>query len=147
MDWIPAIVGALLSALIAATVSWFGVLLNVRQKSILEARQRWRDELRRILPEFTSTEDSNEREKLRDAITLQLNPYKDQELVATLDEFINEQNVDQRRHVVDSFAEYLKYDWQRAKAEARHRSKRPDKVAAREVAEQRQRHGSKSGEY
>ena len=128
---------ALVSAVIAAVVSWLGVAFNVRQRSILEARQRWRDELRRLLPEFTASDSANDRERLRGAITLHLNPYKDQHLIASLDSYVREPTVATGRIVIDTFSEYLKYDWQRAKAEALHSSRCADRRAAKEVGRQR----------
>lgn len=137
MDWLPTIVSAILSALIAASVSWFGVLVNVRQKSVMAARQNWRDELRRLLPQFTAADSAIERERLRDAITLHLNPYKDGNLVENLDAYVTNPSTARRRSVITLFAEYLKYDWQRAKAEAFYRSGRADRIAAEEIDKQR----------
>lgn len=137
MEWLPTVVSAILSALIAAGVSWFGVLTNVRQRSILEARQSWRNELRGLLPQFTGADSTADRERLRDAITLLLNPYKDRGLVSTLDDYIADPTGAHRRAVISSFAEYLKHDWQRAKAEVFHRSDRADRIATKEVEEQR----------
>ena len=137
MDWLPAIVSAILSALIAAGVSWFGVLVNVRQKSVIGARQNWRDELRRLLPQFTAADPVIERERLRDAITLYLNPYKDLGLVATLDNYVTAPTTAHRRLVIGMFAEYLKYDWERAKAEAFYGSDRADRIAEKKMDKQR----------
>lgn len=137
MDWLPAIVSAILSALIAAGVSWFGVLVNVRQKSVIEARQNWRDELRRLLPQFTAADPVTERERLRDAVILHLNPYRDLDLVATLDNYVTAPTTAHRRLVIGKFAEYLKYDWERAKAETFYGSDRADRIAEKEIDKQR----------
>jgi len=91
-----------------------------------------------MIPQFTSADANSERLRYRDAITLHLNPYKDRELIETLDTYLSDPSAGQRRLVIDEFAEYLKYDWERAKAEAFHRSRRADRSAAKSVGEQKQ---------
>lgn len=129
---------AIVSALIAAGVSWFGVSANIRYRSILAARQNWRDELRRILPLFTSASPHSERLRLRDALVLHLNPYRDEQLIAAICEYAGEPTASRRSALITLFAEYLKYDWERAKAEVRHRSSKAERVALERVARQRE---------
>lgn len=136
MEW-WSLASVILSALIAAGVSWFGVSANIRHSSILAARQNWRDELRRLLPLFTSASAKAELLQLRDALVLHLNPYEDEPLVTAVRDYADEPSEDLRRVLITLFAEYLKYDWERAKAEVFYRSTKAKRVASERIDQQR----------
>ena len=125
---------AILSGLIAAAVSWYGVKFNMRQRSVIEARQRWRDQLRTLVPKLTSASTESERLRLRDELVLYLNPYKDELLLEAIDNYLDEQSEGHREVLIAKFSEYLKYDWERAKAEAGYKSGRADRVAIKKIA-------------
>ncbi len=114
---------ALVSGAIAAGVSGlatlWGIHRNIRYQAITEARQVWRDTLRRLVPEFTTAETSDKREAIGDAIRLHLNPHNDKAAHDALAAMKKDPSAENREKLIKAFAELLKYDWERAKVEAK----------------------------
>lgn len=116
--WLTIGAVALVAAVISAIVSIWGVLRNIKHKAVSEERQNWRQTLRELVPAFVREEDSRERERMRNAIVLRLNPYKDKEGVVLLDEYVQTPCREVGREIVELFQAMLKLEWQRAKRES-----------------------------
>lgn len=116
--WLTVGVVALIAALTSAIVSIWGVSRNIKHKAVIEERQNWRLAMRELVPAFVGQEDSRERERMRNAIVLRLNPYKDQEAVDLLNQYVLTPSPAAGRELVAHFQAMLKLEWQRAKREA-----------------------------
>ena len=109
---------ALIAAAISAAVSVWGVARNIKHKAVTEEREKWRVSLRELVPELVSQRKQTARERARDAIVLRLNPYKDADVIAVIDQFVAAPSARGRLEVVACFQDMLKRDWERAKIEA-----------------------------
>jgi hypothetical protein len=116
--WGPAAVAALVGLVTSALVSVWGVSRNIKHKSVIEERQRWRDSLRELVPIFTTDRDKMTRRAVRNSIALHLNPYGDAEAVRVLDQFQSKPTSVNAEAVVSCFQDILKRDWERSKIEA-----------------------------
>lgn len=116
--WLTVGIVALIAALTSAIVSIWGVARNIKHKAVIEERQNWRLAMRELVPAFVGEEDVRERERMRNAIVLRLNPYKDQEAVDLLNQYVSAPSPDAGRELVAHFQAMLKLEWQRAKREA-----------------------------
>lgn len=116
--WLTIGAVALIAAATSAIVSMWGVSQNIKHKAIIEERQNWRLALRELVPAFVGEEDSRERERMRNLIVLRLNPYKDQEAVVLLNEYVLTPSPEAGRKLVAHFQAMLKLEWQRAKRES-----------------------------
>lgn len=110
--------GVVWAAVVAAIFGAYSLLRNIRHRSVIQARQRWRDALRELVPEFLATKRKSERTRIRSAIVLRLNPYNDCTYECALDLFIKNPSSENASYVAKIFQEYLKHDWERAKIEA-----------------------------
>lgn len=109
---------ALIAAITSAIVSIWGVSRNIKHKAVIEERQSWRLSLRELVPALVREQDLNERERIRNSIVLRLNPYKDQEAINLLNEYVSAPSPQAERALVAHFQAMLKLEWQRAKVEA-----------------------------
>jgi len=116
--WVTAGIAALFGTLTGAVVSVWSVSRNIKHKSVIEERQRWRDALRELIPEFVNATDRASREQVRHSIVLRLNPYEDLDAVRLVNEFVSSPNRAAGFSVVAQFQDLLKRDWERAKIEA-----------------------------
>lgn len=121
MELLTSLVGpALAAAAVSAVVSVWALSRNVKHKSVIEERQKWRDTLRELVPTFLASTRAKERMQLRNSIALRLNPHDeaDKRKVELLDAFISQPSAKNERAIVEEFQKYLKLDWERAKIEA-----------------------------
>lgn len=116
--WTAAAVATVFGAITSAIVSIWGLSRNIKHKSVIEERQKWRDTLRTLIPDLVSEADKNSRVKIRDSIALRLNPYQDGDCIRLIDEFIANPSRDSADEIVAQFQDLLKRDWERAKIEA-----------------------------
>lgn len=116
--WTAAAVATVVGVITSAIVSIWGLSRNIKHKSVIEERQKWRDTLRTLVPQLLSETEKSSRQKVRDSIALRLNPYEDGESVRLVDEFIANPSRDAADAVVAKFQDLLKRDWERAKIEA-----------------------------
>lgn len=116
--WLTLGLAAVLGALIGAATTAWSVTRNIKHKSVTEERQHWRGMLRELVPELVSSKDKKSRIIVRNAIALRLNPYQDEELLATLDTYLKNPSITHGEQVVEHFQALLKFDWERAKIEA-----------------------------
>ncbi len=116
--WVTVGVAALIGIFVGALVSVWSVSRNIKHKSVIEERQKWRDALRVLIPDLVATSDRDERRRLRDAVVLRLNPYRDQEAMRRIDQFVSDPSRKGGLAVVEHFQDLLKRDWERAKIEA-----------------------------
>lgn len=116
--WLTVGAAALIAAVTSAIVSMWGVSRNIKHKAVIEERQNWRQALRELVPAFVGQEDMRERERMRNAIVLRLNPYKDREAVCLLNKYVLTPTPEAGHELVEHFQEMLKLEWQRAKRES-----------------------------
>lgn len=116
--WLTVGAVALVAAVTSAIVSVWGVSRNIKHKAVIEERQNWRVALRELVPAFVAEEDLRERERMRNAIVLRLNPYKDQRAVSLLNKYVKEPSPEAGHELVAHFQSMLKLEWQRAKRES-----------------------------
>lgn len=116
--WLTIGAVALIAAVTSAIVSMWGVSRNIKHKAVIEERQNWRLALRELVPAFVGEENSHERERLRNAIVLRLNPYKDQKAIFLLNGYVKEPSPEAGREIVGLFQAMFKLEWQRAKRES-----------------------------
>ena len=116
--WVTAGIAALFGSLTGAFVSVWSVSRNIKQKSVIEERQKWRDLLRGLIPDLVNATDEASRERVRDSIVLRLNPYKDQEAMRLVDQLVSSPSRAAGFTLVAHFQDLLKRDWERAKIEA-----------------------------
>lgn len=109
---------ALIGVVVGAIVSIWSVSRNIKHKSVIEERQKWRDALRELIPHLVDTDDRDERNRVRNSIILRLNPYKDQEAMFIVDQHVENPSKQSGLLVVAHFQDLLKRDWERAKIEA-----------------------------
>lgn len=128
--WLTLGLAAALGALIGAVVSVWTVARTIKQKSVIEERQKWRDTLRELVPELIATGDPTERVRVRNTVVLKLNPHDEADVraVKSIDEFISYPTEPSSVEIVAMFQKMLKLDWERAKIEA---SLRPWNAARR----------------
>lgn len=138
--WVTVGVVALIGVVVGALVSAWSVSRSIRHKSVIEERQKWRDALRELIPDLVGADDRGARHRVRDSIVLRLNPYKDQEAMLLVDQFVDDPSRERGLAVVAHFQDLLKRDWERAKIEASHFPWWAPSRADREV--QRQIHAS-----
>lgn len=116
--WVTAGIAAVFGTLTGAFVSVWSISRNIKHKSVIEERQKWRDTLRQLIPDFVNAKGRASRERVRDSIVLRLNPYKDQESMRLVDQFVSGPTRAAGSAVVVQFQDLLKRDWERAKIEA-----------------------------
>ncbi len=128
--WLTLGLAAALGALIGAVVSVWTVARTIKQKSVIEERQKWRDTLRELVPDLIATENPTERVRIRNTVVLKLNPHDEADVraVESIDEFISDPSERGGGAIVAMFQKMLKLDWERAKIEA---SLRPWNAARR----------------
>lgn len=115
--WTTVGIVAMMAAFLGATVSLIGVWRNIKHKVVMEERQNWRSSIREIIPAFIAEKDVRERERMRNAIILRLNPYDDQIAIDLLMECATSPSPDAELKLVTHFQAMLKYEWERAKRE------------------------------
>lgn len=130
--WTAAAVATVFGGITSAVVSVWGLSRNIKHKSVIEERQKWRDTLRTLVPDLVSETDKDSQVKIRDSIALRLNPYEDEDCIRLIDEFIANPSRGSADAIVAQFQSLLKRDWERAKIEAGFWP-----VRARERADQR----------
>ncbi|WP_137755259.1 hypothetical protein [Agrococcus sp. SGAir0287] len=140
-DWIWSALTALAAGLVGAAVSIFVALRDVRFRAVLEQRQLWREALRTDLPFLLTTRSGRERRRLREAIFLRLNPYKDQSLLRAIDDFLDEPSSTNSQRVTQHAQAMLKHDWERAKLETRFWAPLSSGWADLRIARQRRKYG------
>ncbi|MGN6218850.1 MAG: hypothetical protein ACTHNQ_05050 [Microbacterium sp.] len=116
--WTAAAIAAVFGTITSAIISIWGVSRNIKHKSVVEERQKWRDTLRGLIPELISQVDDEARKKIRNSIALRLNPYQDGECIRQIDDFIANPAPELADAIVTRFQDLLKRDWERAKIEA-----------------------------
>jgi len=116
-QWQVAATAAVVGALTSLFISIWGVTRNIRHKSVIEERQRWRDSLHDLVPALVSEEDELSRARIRDSIVLRMNPYKDDAAIQLMDAFVSEPSRKRGQAVVALFQDMLKRDWEKAKIE------------------------------
>lgn len=116
--WLTAGLAVVLGALIGTITTAWSVTRNIKHKSVIEERQKWRDTLRELVPEFVSCKDGALRPKIRDSIVLRLNPIKDKARIELLDSHLKNPTRSNGEQVIANFQRELKIDWERAKVEA-----------------------------
>lgn len=136
--WTAAAVATVFGGITSAIVSIWGLSRNIKHKSVIEERQKWRDTLRTLVPDLVCETDRVSREKIRDSIALRLNPYHDGDCIQLIDEFIANPSRDSADAIVAQFQSLLKRDWERAKIEAGFWPWRARKRADRRVDRQMQ---------
>lgn len=118
--WLTVGLAAIVGTLFGSITTAWSVTRNIKHKSIIEERQKWRDSLRKLLPEFVACKNRARRTKIRDSIVLRLNPVKDQARIALLDIFLQTPSRSNGNLLIESFQRELKVDWERAKIETSH---------------------------
>lgn len=118
--WVTIGLAALIGVVVGAMVSIWSVTRNIKHKSVIEERQKWRDALRELIPRLIDADDKNERNQARNSIVLRLNPYKDQLAMQVVDRHFENPSRQSGLLVVSHFQDLLKRDWERAKIEASH---------------------------
>ncbi|MBQ3358379.1 MAG: hypothetical protein IJG47_05705 [Microbacterium sp.] len=113
-----ALLAVLVAGLLSAAVAIWGTSRSIRQKSVIEQRQRWRDSLREAVPRFVTERDKALRSRLRDSIVLHLNPERDRDAIELVDAFVADRSQFNRAAVVDHFQVLLKVEWEKSKIEA-----------------------------
>lgn len=113
-----AAVAAVFGTITSAIISIWGVSRNIKHKSVIEERQKWRDTLRSLIPELVSQVDVESRTRIRNSIALRLNPYEDGACIRQIDDFITNPTPESADEIVTRFQDLLKRDWERAKIEA-----------------------------
>ncbi len=118
--WLTLGLAAVLGALIGAVVSVWTVTRTIKQKSVIEERQKWRDSLRELVPDLIATENSTERVRIRNTVVLKLNPHDEADVraVNSIDGFISDPSERGGIDIAVIFQKMLKLDWERAKIEA-----------------------------
>lgn len=116
--WSTLGLAAVVSVLISALVSIWGLARSIRHKSVIEERQTWRQAMRELVPELVGTTDPTRRVQIRDQIALRLNPNKDRDAILMLDRFLADPTRGEAEALVKRFQLMLKVDWERAKVEA-----------------------------
>jgi len=118
--WLTLGLAAVLGALIGAVVSVWTATRTIKQKSVIEERQKWRDTLRELVPDLIAAENPTERFRIRNTVVLKLNPHDEADVraVKTIDGFISDPSERGGIEIVVIFQKMLKLDWERAKIEA-----------------------------
>lgn len=116
--WVTIGLAALIGVAVGAIVSVWSVSRNIKHKSVIEERQKWRDVLRELIPRLVDADDRNELNLVRNSIILRLNPYRDQQALLVVDEHVENPSRQSGLRVVAHFQDLLKRDWERAKIEA-----------------------------
>jgi hypothetical protein len=112
-----AAVSAAVGGLTSAFISVWVVTRNIKYKSVIEERQKWRDSLRDLIPNLVSQVDRSSRERVRDSIVLRMNPYKNGTAIRLMDRFVSDPSRNTGLAVVVHFQDMLKRDWEKAKIE------------------------------
>ncbi|WP_150954461.1 hypothetical protein [Microbacterium testaceum] len=116
--WTSAAIATIFGAAIGGMISVWGLSRNIKHKSVIEERQKWRDSLRSLVPELVGELDEKSRKEIRDSIALRLNPYEDADCVDLIDKFHGNPSDELAFAIVARFQDLLKRDWERAKIEA-----------------------------
>lgn len=118
------VLAAVLSAIIAALVTWRGVERQVRIRNVTEERAKWRERVRALAMDLSAgaQDDDVGRRRARMGLRLSLNPYDrlDREIVALLERLGTSASADELelRRLAPRLQLLLKHDWERAKREA-----------------------------
>lgn len=136
--WLTLGLAAALGALSVAIVNVWTMVRTIKQKSVLEERQKWRDSLRELVPKLIAAEDPIERARIRNTVVLKMNPHDETDVrsVESVDEFISDPSDQHGIEVVAIFQKILKVDWERAKIEASLRPWNATQRATRRVKKQ-----------
>ena len=116
--WVTIGLAAVTGTFVSTVVSVWTVSRNIKHKAIIEERQKWRDALRELIPRLVDADRRDERNQRRDSIILRLNPYKDQDAMQIIDQYVENPSRESGLLVVFHFQDLLKQDWERAKIEA-----------------------------
>ena len=134
------IIAGIVSSVVTLIGSYFVFKQNDKSnklKYITEERQKWREKIRELSVEFLTKEllidnsikanpNIKELSKIRHEVAVRLNPndYQDNNLLKLMSEYISlvikidaGELENKRDEIQNSFAELLKHDWDRAKAE------------------------------
>lgn len=116
--WVTIGLAAVIGVVIGAIVSVWSVSRNIKHKSVIEERQKWRDALRELIPRLVDAAGQDDRNRVRNSIILRLNPYQDQAAMLVVDQHVENPSRETGLIVVAHFQDLLKRDWERAKIEA-----------------------------
>ncbi|MFE5410169.1 hypothetical protein [Microbacterium sp. NPDC056569] len=141
--WVTIGLAALIGVAIGAIVSVWTVTRNIKHKSVIEERQKWRDALRELIPRLVDAAGQDDRDRVRNSIILRLNPHQDQPATLVVDHYVENPSRQTGSLVVAHFQDLLKRDWERAKIEASFfpfwATSRADLRVRRQVAASRRR--------
>lgn len=141
-DWLEIL--SPYAVVVGAILVFYQFIRTVRHKSIVQERQKWRNDLRDLVPEFLNAADDPKRRACYDHIVLKLNPYEDIEEdidpCRWLRLFLDEQSVVNREGVIAAFQDMLKRDWERSKNETSLFTSKAKENAERDVNAARERH-------
>ncbi len=126
--WTTVGIAAFVGFLTSGIVTVWGISRNIKHKSVIEERQKWRDSLRQLVPELVSHVDEKSRARIRDSIALRMNPYRDGEAIRLIDRVVVDPSSENGAAVISHFQDLLKRDWETAKIEA---TWRPFRAASR----------------
>lgn len=134
--WTTIGVAALVGFLTSGIVTAWGISRNIKHKSVIEERQKWRDSLRQLIPDLVNESDKQSRVQIRNSVVLRMNPYRDGEAIRLIDGVVADPSPENGQAVVGHFQDLLKRDWERAKIEATwfpvHASERADRKVDRQ---------------
>lgn len=116
--WTTVGIAAFVGFLTSGVVAVWGISRNIKHKSVIDERQKWRDSLRQLIPELVGQVEEKSRARIRDSVALRLNPYHDAEAIRLLDRVVVDPAAENGAAVVGHFQDLLKRDWERAKIEA-----------------------------
>lgn len=123
-DWEILLSSAVIAALVSGVVAIITNIRNSKLKYITEERQKWRENMRNVVPKILSSIDWKERKFLLEQLRLGLNPRdtEDQEIIKIIDESlksypyeISKSDNGKFRNLIQNL---LKYEWEKAKYEA-----------------------------
>lgn len=111
------------SSVVAAIVGYFSTqhqsIRSHKVKYITEERQKWRHDIKNGVAKFCSTDDLEEKRRLKTFITLSLNPCdsQDNKIVEALNKLTEVESKKEMAELERMVAFLLKHDWERAKEE------------------------------
>lgn len=115
---------AVIAAIVSGTIAIITNIRNSKLKYITEERQKWRENIRNIVPKIMSTNSCEEKKNLLEQLRLGLNPQdtEDQIIIEIIDDSLKEypyeistNNNIKFRNLIQNL---LKYEWEKAKYEA-----------------------------
>ena len=116
--WTTVGLSALVATIFTGLISFWSVNRAIRQRVVIEERQKWRDSLRTVVPQLVNSPDPKARISLRDEIALRLNPIKDSAALRLMDQYILTNSRNDAEMLIAHFQWMLKHDWERSKLEA-----------------------------